>query len=214
MIGLDMFCATLIVLLFGLTVCFAGYRFFLALLPFWGFFFGFALGAQSLQALFGIGIFSSVTNWVVGFIVGALFAALSYLFYMAGVVITAGSLGYGLGIGMMGLFGLNWGLLTWLVGIGVALVVIAATIFLNLQKYLIIATTSLGGAALIVGTLVLGVPGLSLAQAFTDPVRLILGASPWWTFGFLVLAAVGIFVQIVSSRQMALDFEERYAGRI
>jgi len=212
--GLDLLCASLIALLFGLAVCFAGYRFFLALLPIWGFFFGFALGAQSLQALFGIGILASVTSWIVGFFVGAIFAVLSYLFYMAAVVMMAGSLGYGLGIGLMGLIGLNWGLLNWLVGIGLAIIVIAATLFWNLQKYLIIATTGLGGAGLIVGTLVLGAADLSLARLFVDPVRLILQNSPWWTIVFVVLAAAGIAIQVVGTREMEMEFEDQYAGRI
>ena len=131
--GLDLLCASLIALLFGLAVCFAGYRFFLALLPIWGFFFGFALGAQALQALFGIGI---------------------------------------------------------------------------------LATTGLGGAGLIVGTLVLGASGLSLARMFTDPVRLILQNSPFWAIAFVVLAGAGIALQIVATREMELEFEDQYAGRI
>jgi hypothetical protein len=50
-----LFCGTMIALLVALVVCFGGYRLFLFLLPIWGFFFGFALGAQTLQALFGQG---------------------------------------------------------------------------------------------------------------------------------------------------------------
>jgi len=52
--GFELFCATMIALLMGLVICFGGYRLFLVLLPIWGFFFGFALGAQTIQALFGI----------------------------------------------------------------------------------------------------------------------------------------------------------------
>jgi len=43
--GFELLCATMIGLLFGAVICFGGYRFFLILLPFWGFFFGFGLGA-------------------------------------------------------------------------------------------------------------------------------------------------------------------------
>ena len=122
--GFELFCATLIALMLGLVVCVAGYRLFLFLLPLWGFFFGLFLGAQTLQALFGVGFFATVTSWVVGFIVGAIFAVLSYLFYAVAVALIAGSLGYGLGAGFMHLIGLDWGLIVWLVGIVVAVIAI------------------------------------------------------------------------------------------
>ena len=75
-------CAGLIGIMFGLALCFAGYRLFLVLLPIWGFFFGLALGAQTVQAIFGEAFLATITSWVVGFIVGGVFAVLAYLFYM------------------------------------------------------------------------------------------------------------------------------------
>ena len=87
-------CAGVIGSLFGLLMAFSGYRLFLLLLPVWGFFFGLALGADTMQALFGVGFLATITSWVVGFVVGAVFAVLSYLFYMFAVAVIAGSLGY------------------------------------------------------------------------------------------------------------------------
>ena len=77
-------CMGLIALLVGLAVCFNGYRWFLILLPIWGFFFGFGLGAQTLQAILGVGFVATVTSWVLGFLVGLVFAVLSYLFWIVG----------------------------------------------------------------------------------------------------------------------------------
>ena len=105
--GLELFCAIMIALLFGLAVCFGGYRLFIFLLPIWGFFFGFGLGAQTMQALFEQDLFASVISWVVGFLAGLVFAVLSYLFYMFAVAILAGSLGWGLGIALMSLINLT-----------------------------------------------------------------------------------------------------------
>ena len=78
--GFELFCSTLLALLFGTFVCFAGYRFFIVLLPVWGLFFGLFLGAQTVQALLGEAFFATVTSWVAGFVVGVIFAVLSYLF--------------------------------------------------------------------------------------------------------------------------------------
>ena len=209
--GFEVFCATLIALFLGLVICFAGYRLFLMLLPLWGFFFGFALGAQSLQLLFGDGFLSTVTSWVVGFGVGALFAVLSYLFYAFAVAVVAGSLGYALGAGFMLLLNVDIGWLVWLVGIAVAVVVIIATFYFNLQKYAIIIATALGGAGLIVGTLMFGYIGMTLAKFFENPIRFALNDSPLWTIFFLVMAGLGIAAQIYSSRAFEV---EAYENRI
>ncbi len=80
----ELLCAALIALLFGTVVCFGGYRLFLLLLPIWGFFFGFGLGAQTIQLLFGQEFLATITSWVVGLVVAILFAVLSYLFYAVG----------------------------------------------------------------------------------------------------------------------------------
>jgi hypothetical protein len=208
---MELLCATLIALLMGLTICFGGYRLFLFLLPIWGFFFGFALGAETMQALFGVGFLSTVTSWVIGFIVAAIFALLSYLFYAVGVALLAGSLGYALGAGFMNLIGVDWNWLVWLVGIAVGVVVVIVTFYFNLQKYVIIGATAIGGAAAIVGTLMFGYIGMTLARFFENPIRNALDDNPLWALFFLVLAAVGIAVQIMTTRVYEI---EPYENRI
>ena len=210
--GFSLFCGAMIALVFGLILCFNGYRLFLVLLPIWGFFFGFALGAETLQALFGVGFLATITSWVIGFITGVIFAVLSYLFYIVGVAIVAGSLGYALGAGLMHLIGLDLGFLVWIVGMiaGVALAVV--TIMLNLQKYVIIAARALGGAGVMIGTLVLGVGGASLASMITNPVQVVLENTGWvWTLIYILLAGAGIFVQIMANRSFEI---EAYENRI
>jgi len=166
----EAFCATMIALLFGLVICFFGYRLFLILLPIWGFFFGFVLGAQTLQVIFGVGLFATVTSWVVGFVVGAIFGLLAYLFYAVAVALIAGGLGYAVGAGFMLLIGVDWGFLVWLVGIVVAVAAVVATFYFNLQKWALIAATAIVGAALCVGTFVLGVGGVALAKFIENPI--------------------------------------------
>lgn len=202
----ELFCGTLIALLFGLAVAFAGYRLFLFLLPIWGFFAGFAIGAQAIQALTNGSFLGDVTSWVVGFIVGALFAVLSYLFYAIAIAVIAGSIGYAIGVGLMGAIGLDFGLITWIVGIVLAIVLIVVTFLLNLQKWVIILATALGGAAAIVGTLGYGVGVLSTMQDMgANPVRLLLQDSFWWVLLFLVVAVLGFIVQYRTSRIYTLE---------
>jgi hypothetical protein len=192
----ELFCMGLLALLVGLAVCFNGYRWFLILLPIWGFFWGFFLGAQTLQAIFGVGFVATVSSWVLGFLVGLVFAVLSYLFYVIGVALFAGSFGYALGVGLMGAIGINFGLLVWLVGIVLAIVVAAVTILLNIQKWVIIFITAFGGAGLIVGTIGILFSGAnSPAAASQNPFRAVIGSSPLLIILFLVVGVLGFIGQ-------------------
>ena len=76
----------LIAIAIGTAFTFWGFRFFLLLLPVWGFIFGFILGADAMTYIFGTGFLSEITSWVVGFVVGIVFAALSYLYYWFAVI--------------------------------------------------------------------------------------------------------------------------------
>jgi hypothetical protein len=192
----------LILLLIGLAFTFYGYRLFLVMLPIWGFFAGFWLGANALMLLFGDGFLATTTGWIVGFVVGLLVALLSYLFYFLGVALVAGIIGYGLGAGLMGLFGLTGGLLVFIVGILFALVVIVLTLALNLQKYVVIALTALGGGvASIVAVLVMfGQLSLQMLREQGDAIQAVASASMLWLVLALVLAIIGIVWQIRSNR--------------
>lgn len=209
--GFEVFCATMIGLLFGAFVCFAGYRFFIFLLPIWGFFFGFGLGAQAVQALLGDAFFGTVTSWAVGFIVALAFAVFSYLFYFVAVAIIAGSLGYGLVVAIMGAINFPFGFITWILAVVVGVIFAIVTLRYNLQKYVIIIATALGGAAMAIGTLVLGVDGVELARVGGNPVQTLLQGSPFWTIIFLLMAVAGMFVQWRAGQYYTI---EPYENRI
>lgn len=210
--GFEIFCMTIIALLFATALIFGGYRFFLFLLPIWGFFFGFGLGASAVQALFSTGLLATVTSWVVGFIVAVIFALLSYFFYAAAVAVAAGILGYMLGVGIMDLFGLNGlALITFIVATALAVVAVIVTFRFNLQKYVIIAATAIGGAALAVGVILLGVGGIDLVRLAESPLRLLFQTSPFMGIVFALLAIAGIAVQIRANRRFEVETYNRFA---
>lgn len=206
----ELICAAMIALLFGLAMCCAGYRLFLVLLPIWGFFFGFGLGAQTLQALFGEGFMSTVTSWVVGFVVGALFAVLSYLFYMVAVAIIAGSLGYALGVGLLEGIGMDFGLLVWIVGIVAAIALIGVTFYFNLQKWVIIIATAALGAGAIVGTFLWVFGKVDQSVLAKNPVAHAIQSSPLALLAFIALVVVGIVAQHRASQSYVLETYSRY----
>ncbi len=203
-------CVSLLTLFFGFVLAFSGYRFFLFLLPIWGFFFGFGLGAQSIQAIFGTGLLSDVTSWVVGFVVAAIFAILSYLFYFVAVGLLAGSLGYAIGAGLMMAIGFDMGLLVWLVGIVVGLGLAIAVLVLNVQKWVIIAATALLGAGVIVGTFVFLLGGLPSSEVVANPVAVTLRTSPFWGITYIMAAALGIMAQYMTTRRWEIKSYDRW----
>jgi hypothetical protein len=198
----------MIALFFGSLLLFGGYRFFLFLLPIWGFFFGFGLGAESVQALFGEAFLSTVTSWVVGFVVAMIFAVLSYVFYFAAVALLGGALGYAIGVGFMEAIGFNFGLLTWLVGIALGIIFAIVVLVLNIQKWVVIAATAILGAGVIIATFLMLFGGQA-AQVTQNPVHVALQASPWWTISFIILAVLGIVAQYQSTRRFEIDIYNR-----
>jgi hypothetical protein len=180
----------------GLAFAFGGWRFFLVLLPLWGLVLGFSLGTEAMRALFGDGTFATVTSWIVGIVIGLVFAGLSYLFYYAAIVILAGTVGYAIGAAAWGLIGNEQGVIAFVIGIVVGVVVAVAALALNVPRYLVIVLTGLGGAAVIVAGWF-----LLIGKVPTDNVT-------WWQVGKLIsdswfylivwglIAAAGIVAQM------------------
>ena len=208
----ELFCMTLIALGFGLLMIFGGYRLFLIILPIWGFFFGFGLGVQTLTYLFGYGFLSTVTSWVVGFFVGALFGLLSYLFYTFAVALLSGSLGYGLMVGILTAIGLNPGFITWVLGIiaGVALALVV--LYFNIQKYAVIAITAIAGTSVIIFTIMAAFGGIAVNDLLNAPLRQTMQGSLWWWLFFFVVAGAGIYIQIRETRRYEIAAYNRLEG--
>jgi hypothetical protein len=207
----ELLCMTMIGLLFGAVLIFGGYRLFLVLLPIWGFFFGIGLGAQTVQIIFGGGFLATITSWVVGFIVGIIFAVLSYLFYIVAVALLAGSFGYALGVGLVTLI-LPFGFIAWAVGIVAGIIVAVLVLMFNIQKYAIIAITAFGGTAAVILVLLAafgGTPALTLmAEA---PVKYAISNSFWWLLFFLVVGIFGFVAQLRANGSYEIEEYNRYS---
>jgi hypothetical protein len=192
-------------ILIGLAFVFWGFRLFLILLPIWGFFAGFLFGAYAITALLGDGFLATTLGWVVGFVVGIVFAVLSYLYYWFAVVFIGASVGYAAGVGILHWLG-NGGdnFMGFLFGLIGAIIVAVIVVVLRMPKYLAIVLTAIGGAA----ATVTGV-ALILKQVTLDDLRGGIAGTlaavndlPWlWGIAAIVLAGVGIAYQIRLSAQ-------------
>ncbi len=200
-------------ILIGLAFVFWGFRLFLILLPIWGFFAGFLFGAYATTALLGDGFLATTLGWVIGFVVGILFAVLSYLYYWFAVVFIGASVGYAAGLGLLHWLG-NGGdnVVGFLFGLVGAIIVAAAVVILRVPKYLVIVLTAIGGAFAAVTGL-----ALILSQVTLDELRGGMFGSlaavndlPWlWGLAAIVLAAVGAAYQI---RETAMAEAIAYAS--
>lgn len=187
-------------ILIGLGFTFWGFRLFLILLPIWGFFAGFLFGAHATTALFGDGFLATTLGWVIGFVVGIVFAALSYLYYWFAVVFIGASLGYAAGLGVLGWLG-NGGdnFMGFLFGLVGAIIVAAIVVLLRLPKYLVIVLTAIGGAFAAVTGLALIFKQVTLDELKGGIVGALSQVNdlPWlWGLGAVILAGVGIAYQI------------------
>jgi len=207
--SLEILCMAVIAIGLGLVIAFFGYRLFLALLPIWGFFFGFALGAETVAVLFSDAFLATVTGWVVGLVVGIVFAALSYLFYFIGVALFAGSFGYALGAGLMGLFGLETGFLPWIVGVVVGVIVALVVILLNLQKPAVELITAAAGSAVMILGVVLPFDTVRIGDTLAQTAKAVFNDSILWLILWLVLTGVAFFFQFRQNRVYVITAPER-----
>jgi hypothetical protein len=182
--------------LVGAAFCFGGFRFFLLLLPIWGFVTGFSIGTDAVSAFLGETTFATVTSWVVGFGLAIVFAIFSYLYYWAAIAVLGGIVGYQLGVSAWGLIGSEQNVIAFILGIVCAVVLAVAVLALNVPRYLVIVLTGLGGAALVVaGWFILtgqlpveGITWVAIGAELTDGW---IGLIIWG-----VVAAAGILVQM------------------
>ena len=115
-------------------------------------------------------------------------------------------------IGLMNLFGLDWGFLTWLVGLGGGLIFVVGTFLFNIAKYVIVVATAIEGAGIVVITMMAGYSDLTWARFIENPVRIALQDSPVWAIFFILLSIVGIGIQLITTKSYEPEsYEARWA---
>jgi hypothetical protein len=186
--------------LIGAAFCFGGYRFFLVLLPLWGFLVGFNVGTDAVSALFGDGTFATVTSWVAGFVLAIVFALFSYLWYWLAIALLGGSVGYMLGVSAWGMIGNEHGFVALVIGLVIGAVFAIGVLALNVPKLLVIVLSGLGGAATIVTGWFVLTGAIPTDQIHWTAVGAEITKNWFWLIVWGVLAAAGILAQVGSSR--------------
>ena len=186
----------ILAVLIGLAFAFGGWRFFLLLLPLWGFVVGFSLGTEAMRALFGDGTFATVTSWVVGFVIAVLFAVFSYLYYYIAIAVLAGTVGYALGASAWGLIGNEQGVVAFVIGLVVGVIFAAVVLALNVPRYLVIVLTGLGGAAAVVAGWFILIGKVPSDNVTWWQVGLLIKDSWFYLIAWALIGAAGILAQL------------------
>jgi len=201
----------LFALAIGLAFCFWGFRLFLVLLPIWGFFAGFLLGANGITMLFGEAFLATVTSWVVGVLLGLLFAVLSYLYFWVAIILLGGALGYQLTLGVFEWLNLNpEGWIAFISALVVGAIFAVGFFLLHMPAVIVIvATAILGAAASIAGVIVgLGLVPYAALNSGIFGVYDFHDLSFIWLIGAIVLAFAGAIYQARSVADLASAITE------
>jgi hypothetical protein len=178
----------------GALFCFRGYLAMRIIIPIWGAFVGFMLGAGIAASIETQGFLTTVLGWILGLVLAIVIAALAYLYYEVSVAIVLGGIGFVLGTGLMAALGVTWSWVVVPVGVAVGLVLAVIAILADLPAILLVVLTALGGAATIVGGVMLLVGTVDLDELDRETTeRLDLGG--WWYALQIGLAIAGIVAQ-------------------
>jgi hypothetical protein len=196
---------------FGFVIAFWGYKLLWLILPIWGFFAGFALGAQTIDILTGEGFLASAIGLVAGFVVGAIFAILSYLFYFLAVALLSGAFGYGVAVSILTWIGLDLDFLVWIIGIVAGVAVAVLVLRFNIQKYAVIAITAISGTAVTIFVMLATFGNLTPLELMVAPVVRAIDDSWLWFLYFILVAAAGIFFQLQTNKEYEIEEYNRWA---
>jgi hypothetical protein len=191
----------LVALAIGLVLCFAGYRFFRVMIALWGFLVGVLVGSQVTVTYGGANLIGGALPWIVGIVLGIILALLAYTLYQLAIAILGAGVGYSIGTTLMVALGYGKQPTAVLIG-GFVLAVIFALIILvfHLVKLLLIINTALGGAGSIITGWLLLLNILQVSDLKTGLIGSFIQHSPVWGVAWLALAALGIILQALTTR--------------
>ncbi len=194
----------------GLAFCFRGYLLMRLMIPIWGFFIGFAMGAGLIAAATDRAFLGTVLAWIVGVVLGLLFAFIAYTYYAVAIVLAMASIGYLLGAALMVALDVEWNWLIVTAGIVVGLLLAAAAIASDLPTTLLTVLTALGGATAIVGGILLLVNRLDTDELGDGAVTATINASWGWWLLYVAIALAGVLAQVTATAQVRASVRETW----
>ncbi|MGB0111882.1 MAG: DUF4203 domain-containing protein [Ilumatobacteraceae bacterium] len=180
----------LIALLTGAVFCFRGYLAMRIVIPVWGAFAGFFLGAGLVAG--DSGFLGTTLGWVVGLGLALVFGVIAYLYYAVSVVIGMMAIGFVLGTTLVAALGVTWSWVIVLSGVVLAIALSIVAILGDLPMVLLTVLTALAGASAMVSGLML-LFGVYDTGDYSSALTTRFAADDWWwyaIYGGLVVAGL------------------------
>lgn len=194
----------LLAVVIGALFCFRGYAAMRVVIPVWGAFIGFLVGAAIAASIDNEGLLSTVLGWILGLLFAVVLGSLAYLYYEVSVTIALGAAGFVLGTGAMAALGVDWSWVQVLVGIALGLALAAVAIIADLPALLLVVVTAFAGAATIVAGAMLLAGTIELAELDGTTTET-LDIGPWWYVLEVGLAVAGIVAQSRDATRRRLE---------
>jgi hypothetical protein len=196
------FVVGVIALLTGAVFCFRGYLAMRLVIPLWGAFAGFMVGAGLVSG--DAGFLGNALGWFVGFGLAIVFGLIAYLYYEVSVIIGMMGIGFVLGTSLMVALGVSWSWLIVLSGVVVAVALAFVAIAGDLPMVLLTVLTALAGSSVIVAGLMLLFNTFD-AEDFSIGMTTEYVADDWWWFviygGLVVGGIVAQFTDVDRRRE-------------
>lgn len=196
--------------LVGLALALRGWIFLRTLIPFWGAFAGFFLGAGAVTYFAGDGFLATVLGWAVGFGVALLFGLLAYLYYEVSVIIAMGAIGFAIATGLMVALGMTWSWLIILIGLAAAMLFAVFAIAGNMPKVLLIVFSATAGATVTVAGIMLIVGVMDIADLSAGATTQRIDDDWWWWLIYAAIAVVGIVAQVRVLEAVTASLREQW----
>lgn len=186
----------ILALVIGGLFCFRGYLAMRLIIPVWGAFAGFTLGAGLVAYFTDEGFLSTLVGWLVGIAVGVVFAMIAYLYYAISVLIAMASIGFTLGASAMVALDVTWSWVVILVGVLLGALLAFLAIVADLPTALLVVLSAIAGAIAMTAGVMLIVGALETddftAVAATERIK----DDWWWYVVMIALAVAGLLSQV------------------
>jgi len=199
----------IIAVLTGAVFCFRGYLAMRVVIPLWGAFAGFFLGAGVVAG--DDGFLTTALGWVVGIAVAVVFGLVAYLYYEVSVLIGMMAIGFVLGTSVMVALGVTWSWVIVLSGVVLAVVLAFVALVGDLPMVLLTVLTALAGASTIVSGAMLMFGVIDLDDFDSAITTEVLADDWWWYAIFVVLAAAGMIIQYSDVERRRQSLREAWA---
>ncbi len=190
----------------GALFCWRGYVAMRLIIPIWGAFAGFMLGAGIVAGVEDAGFLRTTASWVVGLLFAVVFGVLAYLYFEVSIALAMATVGFALGASVMAALGVEWSWLVVSVGVVVGALLAWLAIVADLPAVLLVGLTAFGGASVIVFGVMLLVDTVNTTDLESSQTTEHIADDWWWYAIYFVLAIVGTVVQVrhlASLRQSA-----------